>query len=143
MSLRAFRALSPEGLARVLQFIRAHSSAKERTRDKTLLSFLYHCRLSIPALCSLTTSGIVLKDGLPHIISVSQGGRMTTMTLSGEARHALHHWLKKRKMLALTFPPKADPEAVWVNSEGRPLRASDVRALVRRYLKLAVVADGA
>lgn len=138
MSLRAFRALSPEGLARVLQFIRAHSSAKERTRDKTLLSFLYHCRLSIPALCSLTTSGIVLKD-----ISVSQGGRMTTMTLSGEARHALHHWLKKRKMLALTFPPKADPEAVWVNSEGRPLRASDVRALVRRYLKLAVVADGA
>lgn len=115
--------LSPEAFARLLEAAHKVSAPGERTRDRTLLGVLYHGRLSAAEVCAMRLSSLTLRDGLPHL-----GDR----PLPGAAQAALHHWLKKRKVLTRDLVANADPDAVWVDARGRALTEEDVHALLRR-----------
>lgn len=117
--------LSPEAFARLLERARQVSPPGERARDRALLAVLYHGRLGVSELCAMRLSELTLENGLPQL-----GPR----PLTGEAQAALHHWLKKRKMMAVHFEAASstDVDAVWVDARGRTLTEEAAHALLLR-----------
>ena len=139
---RASEHLTVSELRRLINAAVEGSRLPERVRNWTLIAFLFNTGLRVSELCDMKVSDIRYRDGLPASLRViGKGDKERRVALSPEAQRALQNWLKERAHVAANAPLEADLEHVWLTiigrKAGKKLEPSGVRALLRRFGKLA------